>query len=605
VKRVCVLTVVGALVLFAFACGGGGKTTSSPPSTVASISVSPSSPSIAVGATQQFSATALDSAGNIIAGVTFTWTSSNTTVATISGTGLATAVSVGTTQITASASGVSSSNDSLTVTPRTIANCTSGSESLLNGGYAFLLKGFDSSANPALVAGALTFDGAGTVTGGTLDMNLNSGVEADLSVTSGYYNVGSDQRGCLVITTSAGTQNYRFSVAGISGGVASTGHMIDFDSSGPFTTGILRKQTGGPFSNASLNGNYVFGGASLQNSAFCAPPCKAALIGVIGLDGNGGVSGGSEDFSQNGVLDGNAANTTWPATPIPIASGGTYNVSTSGRATLTFSLGGGTNGDAVLYLVSPGEAFFLSPDPQTGNLITAGAALLQSGTPFAANPLSGAYIGYDSGTGGSGVGRTDLFLIGPLTAGSNALAGVQLRNTGGTFAYDPNAFVGSTYSVSANGRAIIAAGAHAPVLYLVSTSQAFLLAGNASVDDGFLEAQSGGPFSTASANGTYALGMIDPVLPSSGAFSGVTTLSSASNSISTTLDGNGSAGSVVGQTQSGSYSIDSTGLGLLPLGCSISASPPTCDSAFYVVSPAAAVLMDVQSSNPKISSVEQ
>ncbi len=268
------------------------------------------------------------------------------------------------------------------------------------GSYAFLLNGFDSSNNPALVMGALTFDGMGTITAGTIDMNLNSGVKSNLSVTSSAYTVDNDQRGCMVITTSAGTQNYRFSLGNITGGVASTGHMIDFDTAGPFTAGILRKQSGGPFSNTSANGNYVFGGSSSQNPAICSSPCKLGLIGVITFDGKGGISGGSEDFNQNGVIDGNAANTTWPASPIPIDSGGTYSVAQNGRGTLTFSFGGGANSsNTVLYLVSPSETFFMSTDPQTMSGVTEGTALLQSGSPFASNPLSGTYVGYDSGTG--------------------------------------------------------------------------------------------------------------------------------------------------------------------------------------------------------------
>ena len=67
-----------------------------------------------MNATQQFTATAKDSNGDTISGVTFTWASSATSVATInSSTGLATGVSPGTTQIMASANGVTSSADTL------------------------------------------------------------------------------------------------------------------------------------------------------------------------------------------------------------------------------------------------------------------------------------------------------------------------------------------------------------------------------------------------------------------------------------------------------------------------------------------------------------
>src|SRR5579885_2339042 len=120
-----------SLFLLAFACilagcGGGSSSSSSGGSqpTISTITVSPASPSIAVGATQQFTATAKDSSGNTISGVTFTWSSNTTSVATINSSGLATGVAPGTTQITASAGGVTSSPDTLTVTAPVVASIT-------------------------------------------------------------------------------------------------------------------------------------------------------------------------------------------------------------------------------------------------------------------------------------------------------------------------------------------------------------------------------------------------------------------------------------------------------------------------------------------------
>jgi hypothetical protein len=85
--------------------------------TLQSIAVTPPSPSVAVGSTQQFTATGTysdSSTGDITTGVT--WSSSNTAFATIGpNTGLATGVAAGTTQISASLSGVVSPNDPLTV----------------------------------------------------------------------------------------------------------------------------------------------------------------------------------------------------------------------------------------------------------------------------------------------------------------------------------------------------------------------------------------------------------------------------------------------------------------------------------------------------------
>jgi len=83
---------------------------------VASVTVSPSAPSIAVNATQQFTATAKDGKGNVISGLTFTWASGTKGVATIGSSGLATGVAAGTTKITATSGSVTSAAITLTVT---------------------------------------------------------------------------------------------------------------------------------------------------------------------------------------------------------------------------------------------------------------------------------------------------------------------------------------------------------------------------------------------------------------------------------------------------------------------------------------------------------
>ncbi|HWR13344.1 MAG TPA: Ig-like domain-containing protein [Terriglobales bacterium] len=84
---------------------------------VASIKIQPMSPAITVGATQQFTATALDSSGNTITGVTFSWYCSFAAVATIDAQGLAKGVSPGTVTIVASVGNVTSQPATLTVNP--------------------------------------------------------------------------------------------------------------------------------------------------------------------------------------------------------------------------------------------------------------------------------------------------------------------------------------------------------------------------------------------------------------------------------------------------------------------------------------------------------
>lgn len=68
---------------------------------VATVTVTPASPAITVGATQQFTATAEDAGGTTVAGVKFLWVSANANVAVVDTTGLATGTGVGAVTITA------------------------------------------------------------------------------------------------------------------------------------------------------------------------------------------------------------------------------------------------------------------------------------------------------------------------------------------------------------------------------------------------------------------------------------------------------------------------------------------------------------------------
>ena len=84
---------------------------------VASVSLSPLSTSVAVGAKKQFTATALDSAGNPVPGIAISWFSSFAGIATIDSNGLVTGVQPGTVTIIASAGSIQSQPAALTVTP--------------------------------------------------------------------------------------------------------------------------------------------------------------------------------------------------------------------------------------------------------------------------------------------------------------------------------------------------------------------------------------------------------------------------------------------------------------------------------------------------------
>jgi peptidoglycan/xylan/chitin deacetylase (PgdA/CDA1 family)/uncharacterized protein YjdB len=141
---------------FLFGCGGGSGTVSDPStgSVLTTISVSPKTASVVVGATEQFQAIAKDQHGNAMLGVTFAFSSSGS-AATVDSTGLAKGMSAGTATITASANGRSASV-SLTVTadppPPPVLTQISVSPATasiqVGGAQTFVAQGLDQYHNP-------------------------------------------------------------------------------------------------------------------------------------------------------------------------------------------------------------------------------------------------------------------------------------------------------------------------------------------------------------------------------------------------------------------------------------------------------------------------
>ncbi len=86
--------------------GGAAVTVTAAPMPVASVAVTPATPSIQVGQTVQLTATPKDASGNTLTGRTVGWTSSNTAVATVSPSGgLVTGKAAGAATITATSEG--------------------------------------------------------------------------------------------------------------------------------------------------------------------------------------------------------------------------------------------------------------------------------------------------------------------------------------------------------------------------------------------------------------------------------------------------------------------------------------------------------------------
>jgi hypothetical protein len=111
----------------------------------------------------------------------------------------------------------------------------------------------------------------------------------------------------------------------------------------PVSSGLVEAQTGSPFSNASLKGNYL--GGTIPWPVISATPALH-VVSLAATDGAGNVQFTSDTSGFNGL----ASN---------VVTSGTYSVDNTGRAAVTVP------GDPLLrifYVVSPTKAILLSGD---------------------------------------------------------------------------------------------------------------------------------------------------------------------------------------------------------------------------------------------------
>jgi hypothetical protein len=213
---------------------------------VRSVTVSPATATVVVGATQRFNAWLGDARGNEIPGRVVTWSSGVPGVAAVDAAGLATGVSPGTAQVVASSEGVTGQAQ-LTVTPPPplvvtgAASAVGSSSAVLNGtvnprGFASSAW-FEWSAQPALTAPGVTTQQA--VGNGTAPV----AVSATLS-------------GLLP------NETYHFRQVAVSAGGRSDGEVRSFFTSAPPTVRSVSSQVG--CTAATLHGASNPQGAATQ-----------------------------------------------------------------------------------------------------------------------------------------------------------------------------------------------------------------------------------------------------------------------------------------------------------------------------------------------------
>ena len=440
---------------------------------------------------------------------------------------------------TSVADNTKSGSDNFTITLTVANSCSgapSGHESLLNGHYAMLIQGFEGSGggNPILIGASFTANGSGRITGGEEDTNDTVSAQNlafDSTAGRSLYTVGADNRGCLQLTTSAGTtMTLRFALGGINSGVASKGRIIEFDDGsgiGSRGSGILRLQDASSFVRSALQGQYAFGvdGWFINGNQFA----HVGVVGAFSSDGNGNLSG-LDDTNINGLLSLDANDPPLQGTIQPVSPA-------TGRAT-----GGFDVFNWAIYVINSSEFFVVGLDTTE----TSAGRAVATGNSFTANSLSGNYIAHSSGnTNGKSSVDLQLLTMTPGGGQTGTLSGTVYSDGGGN-GLQTTPLSNVAYNVDpASGRVVLGnPGDNLPILYLTTPTDGisgFLLGMGADAQMGLVEFQPTQTYSNASAAGTYFSGTEDSGDNSVTDNVGAATVAS-SGSVSGMLDSSGSAG---------------------------------------------------------------
>src|SRR5260370_11782949 len=171
--------------------------------------------------------------------------------------------------------------------------------------------------------------------------------------------------------------------------VAGAGGVIELEYTaavgGPVGSGAMYLEQSSAFALASIKGPYAF--QLIGQGTFAG--ARVVETGAVTADGAGNLNSGEFDLNTTGT----DTNTAFTATLTTDAT----NTATSGR--LAFKVATGASGTAVIYIISPANAFIITTDVAGSTGLLSGEWLSQSSTSFLTSDLKGNVVFYPAGQG--------------------------------------------------------------------------------------------------------------------------------------------------------------------------------------------------------------
>ncbi len=523
------------------------------------VSVLPSSATVALNGMQQFVAQPNPASP-------VTWSVSGNGCAgaacgTVSSTGLYTAPAAlpNPTTVTVKATSTAETSQSGSA----LVTLVSSLNSRFKGTYAFRFAGTD-SGGAVYSAGIFTSDGSGNISAGVEDVNRSTGSQS-LAFT-GSYNVGSNNRGTMILTTTSGTSTYDIAI-GSSGETL----FIEADNTGTRGSGVIDKCDSTAFSNSAIVGPFVMGLIGSDQAGKRVG--TVALFTTDGASPNGSVTSGAVDVNDAG---------THKSSP---SLAGTYGVASNGHGTMSVTVPTLATFNFSFYVVSASELFIVSTDavsatnPRIGGLVVSQAVNIYDNGSFNGNSVFNL-----TGLNSSAASVVAVGLLSTDGAGNLTSTSVFDENNAGTILSQQS--LAGTYALQSNGTGTISitsssSPASSFVLYTITTNKAFLLdTSSSSALTGLLEPQvkgNSGTFSAATIQGSFVTATTNNTNAAATNISGALSLDGISN-VSGTQDQSTPSSNMSGQTVTATYTVSSNGRGTMSV-----TSPAATSRALYVI----------------------
>ena len=346
-----------------------------------------------------------------------------------------------------------------------------------------------------------------------------------------------------------------------------------------------------PADNAKLNGHYAF---FYQGFAANVP---GQVIGTLVADGHGNITSGICDRTWPTSAGGNLINAPFT---------GTYTVGPDNRGTMSFNGSWGVVTFAFA-LNATGDKAFMQPFFDSASTHMMGTLVKQDDSAFNNLAINGNFAFQLLGADSTYARRATLGRIHADGSG-NITAGNMDINDGATVTN--NTGILGTYTVAANSRDLM--DLHVPglgvfryVIYVISSDRFFMssidtIAPGSPMLGGEAFEQTGGPFSLASLNTTTVFDLLGGIPASKQAKASIGLLTAdGKGNIAGVADINNNNTLTLNTSYTATYSIDTTGRGF------ITTNSVTFPSAiFYLVNPNKALLLEAPGATVQVGSFE-